>query len=305
MDRSYRWAAVFATILVAGAAAPITRVQGVSYTIRGSTHRARPVPAIPDTGYTAHVVWATSRGRMDIVSGAQRPLFAEGDYILFDSTDYIVVHPAAQTYSTPPDMSGMSSAPGMDQMRDAMKVSDIHMSLDTLERGVMINGFRTTHYRTRSSFTITIDMSAFGAAAGSNPPSTTTEAVTDIWYADTVAATPSPFVSTARELPAMMGAMKEVFDRTKALRAAMPTQLLAVRTTTISRAIPAGSVGPVDGNSENAADISDFIRTNVDVSRLALPASYTLVPMAGTEMFGSPKPLAPEVLAKWRSVPKE
>ena len=45
--------------------------------------------------YVGRAVFAVNRGRMDIVDGAVESLFSKGDYVLFDSTDLVIVHPAS------------------------------------------------------------------------------------------------------------------------------------------------------------------------------------------------------------------
>jgi hypothetical protein len=299
-------AAVLATtsmVVVAGAAAPAYYAflaPGVTYTLH-STVLGQMTQAAGDTGWTAHVAWAAGRGRMDIVSGGQKPMFSAGDYILFDSTTYLVVHPAAKTFSPPPDMSGKNASNEMSMMRDAMKVSDVKASIDTLEQGsTTVNGVRASHYRMRSSFTISIDFSALGAPADATPPATTSESTIDMWFADEIESVPGPFmIGRPSEMPGFLGGMKPYFDRMQALQATFPKHLV-VRMSTATR---------IDGMANTVAtnagsDILDFKRGDVDLSRMALPADYTQATMAGLEVFGPPGPLAPEALARWRSVPK-
>jgi hypothetical protein len=294
--------ATTAIVVVAGAAAPAVHARlapGVTYTLHSSV-LGQMTQVAGDTAWTAHVAWGAGRGRMDIVSGGQKPMFAAGDYILFDSTTYLVVHPASKTFSTAPDMSSKNASNEMSMMRDAMKVSDIKASIDTLEQGsTMVNGVRASHYRMRSSFTISIDFSSLGAPADATPPATTSESTIDMWFADDIESVPGPFmIGRPGQMPAFLGGMKPYFDRMQALQGTLPKHLV-VRMSTATK---------IDGMANSIAtnastEILDFKRGDVDVSRMALPADYTQAAMTGLEVFGPPTTLAPEALAKWRSVP--
>jgi hypothetical protein len=143
-------AVLLTTAVLVGAttAAAFDRIPGVAYTLH-ETSVGLQARNGGDTAWTAHVEWAAARGRMDIVDGGQEPMFAKGDYLLFDSTTYIIVHPAAKTFSTAPDTSAKNASPQVAMMRDAMKVSDAKLSLDTLDKGSAVNGFRTSRRRRR------------------------------------------------------------------------------------------------------------------------------------------------------------
>src|SRR4051812_43322046 len=64
---------------------------------RGGQGMAAAIPTAVQ-GYTANAISAAGRGRLDVIEGDASPLFAKGDYVLFDSTDMIVVHPSAREY---------------------------------------------------------------------------------------------------------------------------------------------------------------------------------------------------------------
>lgn len=307
--RSFRkQAAVFAAtvsvFVLAGAAAPVPwLVSGVTYVIHATTIGQTAMMA-RDTAWTAHVAWGGMRGRMDIVDGGQAPLFAMGDYVLFDSTSYIVVHPASKTFSVPPDFSGPNAPGGLGALGNAMKISNLKVALDTLEKGSVVSGHRTSHYRMRSSYTLTVDLSAFGAPPDAATPATTMETSSDFWFADDLDAAPNPFGVSTRSTPgpgpAFMSWMEELWDRAREMQEAMPSRHLVVRTTTVTKINAMGS----DMSTQATTEIRDYMRADVDVARLVLPADYTQAAMAGLEAFGPPTPLAPAALAKWRAVPK-
>lgn len=288
-----------AMLVGASAARSFHRIPGVTYTIHSTSIGAQARNG-GDTAWTARVEWAAGRGRMDIVDGGQQPMFAKGDYVLFDSATYLVVHPATKTFSTAPDMSGKNASPQVAMMRDAMKVTDVKLSLDTLEKGTAVNGFRTSHYRMHSMFTMSIDLAALGAPPDAAPPATTSDITTDLWFADDLEPLPGPFmVGHSAEMPGFLSGMKTLFDRMQAMQASMPKRL-AVKQTTASKVNAMGN----DVATQATTEIVDVMHRDVDESRLALPADYTQAAMAGLEVFGAPTPLAPDVLAKWRSVPK-
>jgi len=292
------FAAVFATVMVvmvAAAAAPTfpaRLVAGTLYTIR-SAHSPTPMQSPTDTAYVAEVAMASGRGRMDVVSGAEPPMFKAGDYILFDTTGYVIVHPSTKTYSTIPDFSAMSG-----QIGDMMKLSDVKISIDTLERGT-VNGMRATHYRTNMSFTMTMDMSSFGVSAAQAPPPMRSDMKGDVWYADSIEETPNPFLKTADQLPAIPF-ISPILDEMKKVRASLPAHRLAVK---MENSVHVNAMGQENTN-HSVAEITDFRRGDVDVSRLVLPPDYMQTAIPGMEMLGPPTPLTPDALAKWRAVPR-
>src|SRR4051812_29874947 len=92
--------------LIAGGAQNARRVAGLpgfGYTLRvvgapGSGGALIAGSAADAQNYVGRSVVAASRGRMDILSGGIESLFAKGDYLLFDSTDVVVVHPATKEF---------------------------------------------------------------------------------------------------------------------------------------------------------------------------------------------------------------
>ena len=48
--------------------------------------------------YVAHASVLGARGRMDVVEGGVPDLFTKGDYLLFDSSEVVIVHPATQQF---------------------------------------------------------------------------------------------------------------------------------------------------------------------------------------------------------------
>src|SRR5665213_2485037 len=86
-------------------------IPGVSYTIRvGGPPRVGSgmiaALAAPTAHYVANAVFASGRGRLDIVDGGVESVFAKGDYVLFDSTDLVIVHPATHEFvSLPHDVT--------------------------------------------------------------------------------------------------------------------------------------------------------------------------------------------------------
>src|SRR4051812_705661 len=76
---------------------------GYAYTVRitggQSAHGAAGAPPTGgDQNYTGRAVAAAARGRLDIIEGSADELFQQGDYLLFDTVDVIIVHPAKQEF---------------------------------------------------------------------------------------------------------------------------------------------------------------------------------------------------------------
>src|SRR5690349_11626520 len=90
------------SVALASAAGAQTR-PGFSYTIRVTGSAPGAMSGITGgagaQGYTGHALSLPARGRMDIIDGAVEGLFAKGDYLLYDSTDILVVHPASKTFT--------------------------------------------------------------------------------------------------------------------------------------------------------------------------------------------------------------
>src|SRR4051812_6236280 len=74
-----------------------TRAPGFTYTLTVTAESPASRPGITggagSQNYVGNASVLGSRGRLDIVDGGIPELFAKGDYLLFDSTEVVIVHP--------------------------------------------------------------------------------------------------------------------------------------------------------------------------------------------------------------------
>ncbi|MES2180312.1 MAG: hypothetical protein V4550_20830 [Gemmatimonadota bacterium] len=95
-----------------------TTAHGITFVVDTVTFNANALPPGEDAllewrsfaSYTASITFASGRGRMDITSRRggpsilvdsveAAPVAAKGDYYLFDSTGFVLVHPASRTFT--------------------------------------------------------------------------------------------------------------------------------------------------------------------------------------------------------------
>ncbi|HTR78194.1 MAG TPA: hypothetical protein VMH39_08795, partial [Gemmatimonadaceae bacterium] len=259
------------------------------------------------SNYTAVVVFAAGRGRMDVVDGSSGNQFAKGDYILFDSSDYIVVEPQSkQFYGTPKDlMTQLSSAQQAAGM--SMSIKNLTVSLDTLGPGDPIGGLATQHYRINEAYTMVIDASGMGIDLGSMaPPPMDTKSTIELWYADIPNFPPNPFAGFGASLRGqgsgalggMSGMMKALSDTLAAMEAALPRGRTAVKMTTSMRLSGMMAMG-----TDMSTEISDIKSTDVDADQLVLPDGFTQTAMPGMDALPGGAPLPTDGGAKWKVRP--
>src|SRR5947208_3253589 len=111
MRRLLTVATLAASVLTITAFAHARRiVPGLAYTLRSSSTSSNPMGAGMNEAWSANVVYAAGRGRMDMLEGSRSQIFTAGDYVLFDSAEAIVVHPATKTFSMFPTNMASRSA---------------------------------------------------------------------------------------------------------------------------------------------------------------------------------------------------
>jgi hypothetical protein len=239
-------------------------------------------------------------------------MWEKGDYILFDSTDYIIVHPATKTFfGFPKDMGKalstmMSSSGGM-----TMSFSDASVTLDTLGPGDSIEGYPTQRYRITTRITVKVDMSALGAdAAQFVPPSMTVTSAVEMWMADNVRlpahAVMASVMSGAAAQAGMMSHfpadMGDLAAQTMAAHAAIPATYVALKTVT-SQTMTGSPVAT--GTQQSTMTMIGIKPADVDVGTLVLPTDYTeSVPEALSVLTAAGASMAtPDGGAKWRVKP--
>jgi hypothetical protein len=266
-------------------------LDGVSYTVRVTSSRraAGAATASPGEGYVGHGIFAANRGRLEIVEGAADPVFKSGDYVLFDTSDLIVVHPATRDFVAVPRDSTLPALDSLAALGVQVTLSDVKVTLDSISAGDTVAGFPTMHYRMTTGFNMTVDAAIMVQRVG-------TESVTDYWVA-LVPGLPNNPLLRANGIPGSeyLGSMfRELSRRIDSVSARMGSTV-ALRAKTVSRLMD----GPGQTTTvEQTSEVSDIARQTVDESLLVLPPDYAQVAPPG--LMRAPVPGA---AAKWRTRP--
>ncbi len=276
-------------LALASAAGAQTR-SGFSYTIRVTGSMPGAMPGItggPDSqGYTGHAMSLPRRGRMDIIDGAVEGLFAKGDYVLYDSTDIVVVHPASKTF-TPVTRDAQNRAIArLDSLGFKIRLSDEKVALDSIGRGDTISGVATQRYRLTMAFNMAMDAGVVQQRIGS-------ETVTEYWAGVVPDLPPNPLLRSNALTGGMTGMFKALSARVDSVSRRL-AHTVALRTVSTTR-INAGPGQMME--SQQSSEVSDIRRAPVDPALLVLPADYKPEPLPG----GDSTPAID--VAKWRVKP--
>jgi hypothetical protein len=232
--------------------------------------------------FIGNVAYAAGRGRLDIVAKRKRPavlvdgiamaapLAVTNEYYLFDSTGFILVHPATRTFSSFTISEDSYNHQGhRDGWPDFFQFFPPH--LDTLRAGTAIaqHGPIDVYWHA--------DAGAIAIARGRFK----------------VDDAPMSEVNVARWFAASR-ALAHVADSAHAL----PNGRVTV-TAAIPRK-PRGA-GPAVISFALKHVMSNLRIADVDVSRLILPGGFTEVPWPGYESVSSPPGLSADKGARWRT----
>ncbi len=272
-------------------------VAGVSYTIRvGGPPRVgagmiASIAAQP-AHYVANAVFAAGRGRLDVVEGGVESLFGKGDYVLFDSTDLVIVHPATREFVVVPHDAGDKNMDQLEAMGMKATIGDVKVTIDSLPGADTVAGHATRHFRMVTAFTMTIE-------AGTLHQRLATESVTDYWVAMVPGLPGNPLLRANgfSGTPVSSGMFRELSSRVDSAAARMGSAV-ALRTSTSSRLMqgPGASV-----QMQQTSEVSDLRNRSVDETLLILPAGYKQGVLPGTD---APVVGATDAGAKWRTIPK-
>lgn len=300
MNRPDRSALLVAALVVssshvrAQAKPPVVSIPAVAYTltVQSTPQSGTSVAALsagPAQNYVGRSVFAANRGRMDIVEGGVAPLFAVGDYILFDTTSFIVVHPSTRDFIAVTNDLGGLSADKLASLGMTVKLSDVKVTLDSLGPSDTVAGYATLHYRMNTAFNMSVVASFMSQQLGA-------ENVTDYWVAVVPGLPDNPLLRAngVMEAPLMGGPFSDLSRRVDSASARMH-QAVALRSSSTNRIVQ----GPGESGSVLAtSDVSGITREPVDENLLMLPADFTQKSLPGFE--GTPPP---DVAAKWRKRP--
>ena len=269
-------------------------IPGIAYTIRvASQPRSGAglagVASDAAQSYVGHALFAANRGRLDIVEGAAEPTLDTGDYILFDTTALVVVHPKTREFTIVRRDSSLTDLDRLNALGVTVTLSDVKVQLDSLGPSDTIASFPTAHYRMTTAFNMSVEAASMVQRMG-------TEAVTDYWVA-VVPGLPNNPLLRANGIPGgagMTGLFRDLERRVDSASARMG-KAVTLRSKTVSRLIEGpGSSATVEQTSE----VSDVVRRLVDEDLLILPADYK---------YRAPPGASADTLldagAKWRRPP--
>jgi len=300
MSFSRRLAALVASAIFASSSmfaqnAARARLPGVAYTIHvtSTPHGASGAASLMASAaqnYIGHAVFAANRGRMDIVEGGVESVLGKGDYVLFDSTDLVIVHPANKSFVALPHDVAAQTIERLQAIGVRMGITDDKVTMDSLSAGDTVAGIPTTHFRMTTAFTITVDAGIVQQRLG-------TESTTDYWIASLPGLPRNPLLS-ANGLSgpsAMTGMFKSISAKVDSAAKRMGSAV-ALKTSTTNRLIDAqGSSTTV----EQTSIVSNIEHVDVDETSLVLPPDYKAVAFAGAE-----EAIAEDAGAKWRTLPR-
>jgi hypothetical protein len=275
---------------------PTRSTPGLGYTIRVSS---RPrggrglLPAGPGNwNWTGNVVVTGGRGRVDIVDGGAEGLFTNGDYMLFDANDFLIVRPSAKEYIGLP---GGAITGGLEMLRAmpnmTVDVSELKVSMERVGVGDTIAGQTTQHYRLTSGYIVAIDAAFIQQAMA-------LESTTDYWVANVDGLITGPFLKFFSSIMSLGGIVKEIGPKMDAEIARMggAAPLKAVTVTSVSDGRGATS------ESEATILVSAIKRRDVDPALLVLPSDVQPANARGIAQIlgGQAKG---DLGAKWRAKP--
>lgn len=269
-------------------------IPGMAYTIRvtsGPQSGGGSAAAVAGAAqnYTANVIFAAGRGRMDVVDGGVPNLFSKGDYILFEGHDLAIVRPGSREW-TP--LAHDTTGTAMQQLEAngiSMKMADLKVTLDSLGAGDTVAGHATTRYRMTTAFTMSVD-------AGFMRSRFAAENTTTYWLASLPGMPGNPLLQANGFSggPMSAGAFAELSKKVDSAAARMGSRV-ALRTRTVSRLVldaPGSNV-----QTEQTSEVSNLVSRPVDEHLLTLPAGYTQVPLPGMDT------VAAGVAGRWMRVP--
>jgi hypothetical protein len=249
---------------------------GFSYTLTATADSPTAKPGVTggpgSQSYVAHATVVGTRGRMDIVDGGVPEMFGKGDYLLFDSSEVVIVHPAAANFALLTQQAKGASGP-LDTAAFTLKLSDEKVTLDSLGPGDTVSTFPTTRYRLTIAFNMELTVAMMASRVGS-------EAVTDYWVASIPGMASNPLLRSngmggnGGGVPGMLHALSLRVDsattrmgRTMVLRSSSTTRIIA---------------GPgQELESHSSTVVSDLKRAPVDRNSLIVPIQYKVLALPG------------------------
>ena len=272
---------------------------GTSYTVSatgasgplGGSLRATGATTLQN--YIGHVVFARGRGRMDVVEGGVETLFGKGDYLLFDSTDVMIVRPATREFLIIPRDVASRSMERLSAMGMHIAVADEKVALDSVSVGDTVAGLPTRHYRMTVAFNVAMDAGVFQQRLG-------TESVIDYWVSAAPSIPPNPLLRANGFAvgPVVGGMFRSLSMKVDSVAARMGS-MSALKTKATTRLLtgPGAAV-----ETQQMYEISNIARRDVDDDLLILPRGYSAVAFPGDDAQPA---MLDSAAGKWRQLPTQ
>jgi hypothetical protein len=252
---------------------PAATPAGFTYTLTVTSQSPLSRPGITGgAGSQSYVAYASilgSRGRMDIVDGGVPELFAKGDYLLFDSAEVVIVHPAKQEFVLLTQQT-LASSGQMDTSAFNLTISDEKVEFDSIGPGDTISTFPTTRYRLTLAFNMDLDLTVMRSRVGS-------EAITDYWVAAIPGMAPNPLLRSNGISGGVPGMLRSLSLRVDSATARMG-RAIVLRTSSTTR-INAGPGRVFE--SHNSSVVSAIKHAAVDKHSLIVPIQYRVASLPG------------------------
>jgi hypothetical protein len=291
-------ASAVAITILAAADRPSTLAPGLGYTIRvvSGPRGGRSGGGMPmgpgNWNWTGNAVVSAGRGRVDVTDGGAEGLFGNGDYMLFDANDILIVRPNSREYI---GLSGSAMNGGLSMLRAMpnlqVYVTDLKVVMEKVGTGDTVAGQTTQHYRMTTGYIVSIEASFIQQAMA-------LESKTDYWVASVDGLTTGPFLKVLSGVVSLGGIVKEVGPKIDSAVARMGSMapLKAVTVTSISDGRGATS------ETEATLAVSAIKRRDVDPTAFVLPPDYQPAKSGGlAQLLGGATTGDPG--AKWRAKP--
>jgi hypothetical protein len=252
------------------------RVEGLTYEARVVVSAQGSIPPFSgDTSqrddFTVRVTYANGKGRVDAVKGLA---WEAGDYVLFDSSQILVVHGGTKTFDEMSTEAFLRRAiPDM-----SFIVRNTKSTIETIQPRLMLGDQSVSHVRLRQLFLTYFDEDDPDVTSDDELADMTTENVIDYWLAD-IEGLPAGAQSPAIDPPALVaGSAWTYWSRRQQLaNSLLPRGKVAVRIVLNSKmAIPAANKSLT---LTDTTYLSQFRRVDVDVDRLSVPRGFSRAPV--------------------------
>jgi hypothetical protein len=278
---------------------------GLAYTVRVTTRVSGTGTLANHLGaegnWTGTAIVARDRGRIDISEGELPGFFRKGDFVLFDASDAIVVHPADKSFAVLFPYTRDSTPRLMNSTGIRTSLTNLIVMIDSGLPSETIEGRLASHYRIKATYNLTIDVSSITGLEASPNRSSAIDQVTDYYYADLPL--PQAFVSfnpaAVFQLPRMPDYLQELNARLAVMTAGLPKNRTSLRTVATTKIVSS----EMSLLRETTTEILQVQNQNFEVDTFLLPMEYRESSGPGTNSDPASRRSAVDAGTKWRRPP--